>query len=150
MGREVRCRARRGAESADGKALLETAEIVFRSPSLKPRAGRRWPCAALIPSPLPPTESTIDAAIPCGRCLFEPSARPPLLARALQYRGTAPGGADAAAALLVDADIVGFLRKKLDKGDKLDFTNIVEVQPAAQDLSCVLSQQRGRPGIRLS
>ena len=34
---------------------------------------------------------------------------------------------------LVDADIVGFLRKKLDKGDKLDFTNIVEVADAVLD-----------------
>ncbi|MDP1917103.1 MAG: DEAD/DEAH box helicase [Myxococcales bacterium] len=34
---------------------------------------------------------------------------------------------------LVDADIVGFLRKKLDKGDKLDFTNIVEVSDAVLD-----------------
>ena len=31
---------------------------------------------------------------------------------------------------LVDADLVPFLRKKLDKGDKLDFTNIVEVADA--------------------
>src|SRR3954464_10452421 len=28
---------------------------------------------------------------------------------------------------LLDADVVPFLRKKLNKGDKLDFTNIVEV-----------------------
>lgn len=34
---------------------------------------------------------------------------------------------------LIDADIVGFLRKKLDKGDKLDFTNIVEVSDAVLD-----------------
>jgi ATP-dependent helicase YprA (DUF1998 family) len=34
---------------------------------------------------------------------------------------------------LVDTDIVGFLRKKLDKGDKLDFTNIVEVADAVLD-----------------
>jgi hypothetical protein len=35
---------------------------------------------------------------------------------------------------LVDTDIVGFLRKKLDKGDKLDFTNIVEVADATHSL----------------
>ena len=34
---------------------------------------------------------------------------------------------------LVDTDIVSFLRKKLDKGDKLDFTNIVEVADAVLD-----------------
>lgn len=34
---------------------------------------------------------------------------------------------------LVDADLVPFLRKKLDKGDKLDFTNIVEVDEAVLD-----------------
>lgn len=34
---------------------------------------------------------------------------------------------------LVDTDIVGFLRKKLDKGDKLDFTNIIEVADAVLD-----------------
>ena len=34
---------------------------------------------------------------------------------------------------LVDTDIVGFLRKKLDKGDKLDFTDIVEVADAVLD-----------------
>jgi ATP-dependent helicase YprA (DUF1998 family)/Zn finger protein HypA/HybF involved in hydrogenase expression len=34
---------------------------------------------------------------------------------------------------LVDADLVPFLRKKLDKGDKLDFTNIVEVSEAVLD-----------------
>ncbi|MBC5785976.1 DEAD/DEAH box helicase [Ramlibacter sp. USB13] len=34
---------------------------------------------------------------------------------------------------LVDADIAGFLRKKLDKGDKLDFTDIVEVADAVLD-----------------
>jgi ATP-dependent helicase YprA (DUF1998 family) len=34
---------------------------------------------------------------------------------------------------LVDADIVGFLRKKLDRGDKLDFTNIIEVSDAVLD-----------------
>jgi ATP-dependent helicase YprA (DUF1998 family)/Zn finger protein HypA/HybF involved in hydrogenase expression len=34
---------------------------------------------------------------------------------------------------LIDADIVSFLRKKLDKGDKLDFTNIVEVADEVLD-----------------
>ncbi len=34
---------------------------------------------------------------------------------------------------LVDTDIVGFLRKKLDKGDQLDFTGIVEVADAVLD-----------------
>ncbi|MBL8622901.1 MAG: DEAD/DEAH box helicase [Myxococcales bacterium] len=34
---------------------------------------------------------------------------------------------------LIDADIVSFLRKKLDKGDKLSFTNIVEVSDAVLD-----------------
>ncbi len=34
---------------------------------------------------------------------------------------------------LVDADLVAFLRKKVDKGDKLDFTKIVEVADAVLD-----------------
>jgi ATP-dependent helicase YprA (DUF1998 family) len=34
---------------------------------------------------------------------------------------------------LIDADIVLFLRKKLDKGDKLDFTDIIEVADALLD-----------------
>jgi len=34
---------------------------------------------------------------------------------------------------LLDADLVPFLRKKLDRGDKLDFTNIVEVGDAVLD-----------------
>lgn len=34
---------------------------------------------------------------------------------------------------LIDTDIVSFLRKKLDKGDKLDFTNIVEVADEVLD-----------------
>ena len=34
---------------------------------------------------------------------------------------------------LTDTDIVAFLRKKLDKGDKLDFSNIVEVADAVLD-----------------
>lgn len=34
---------------------------------------------------------------------------------------------------LVDPDIVDFLRKKIDKGDQLDFTDIVEVSPAVLD-----------------
>jgi len=35
---------------------------------------------------------------------------------------------------LLDADLAPFLRKKLDKGDKLDFTNIVEVGSALLDV----------------
>src|SRR4051794_32365960 len=34
---------------------------------------------------------------------------------------------------LLDVDLVPFLRKKLDKGDKLDFTNIVEVSESVLD-----------------
>jgi len=34
---------------------------------------------------------------------------------------------------LVDEDIVGFLRKKLDKGGKLDFTNVIEVADLVLD-----------------
>jgi len=34
---------------------------------------------------------------------------------------------------LIDADLAPFLRRKLDKGDKLDFTNIVEVSDAVLD-----------------
>src|SRR5450432_3279480 len=34
---------------------------------------------------------------------------------------------------LLDADLVPFLRKKLERGDKLDFTNIVEVGEAVLD-----------------
>ena len=34
---------------------------------------------------------------------------------------------------LIDADLVPFLHKKLERGDKLDFTNIVEVDDAVLD-----------------
>lgn len=34
---------------------------------------------------------------------------------------------------LIDVDLASFLKKKLDKGDKLDFTNIIEVNPEVLD-----------------
>src|SRR2546421_5408387 len=82
MGREARCRAEFNGAVAEGKALLETDELVFRSPDFK----LRIPFAAM--TSVEAVDGRLHVSFPDGRTSFELGAEAPRWAERILHPPT--------------------------------------------------------------